>query len=155
MGRIEEARESKSLVGPRSWLRGREQGVGAKPLLLCAGNDVALIRTRRLILQRYFEVVPAAGKETALRLLSEHPFKILLLCYTLEQGEAESLLVAARSAPGRPKVLALTHGYEQFNLAPPDQEFCAVRPADLVRKAIEMAGIEIAGDEARSSAFLQ
>src|SRR5579875_1575247 len=127
----------------------------SRPSLLCVGNDPALLRTRRLVRQSKFGVTLASGKAEALGLLADHSFDLVLLCYSLQRREAEALVEAVHHASSATRVLALTHGYERLGLTEPDEEFWAPGPAELVRKAADMIGLEATNGEEPPASSVQ
>ena len=117
--------------------------MAAKPKVLCLGYDPVLNRTRRLILQRSFDVTLAKSLPEAVPLLWERRFDLVLLCHSLTDGDCRAVLALMDTLPHRPKVLALTSGRDRSSLAPPDEEFAPAGPAELLQKAAAMTGIAL------------
>jgi CheY-like chemotaxis protein len=112
-----------------------------KPELLCVGHDPILNRTRRLILERCFEVKVAHGLTEAVALLSGQRFDLVLLCYTLTDEECRAAVEFIHSLSSPMKILALAHARDGLLLGTEDEEFVSGGPAELLNKAAAMAGI--------------
>lgn len=115
--------------------------MGGKRKLLCMGHDPVLNRTRRLILQRCFDVRAASQMPEAVALLTESRFDLVLLCYSLSEDECRAVVEFVHGQGGKTKILALAQGRRRLGLNPPDEEFCSGGPVELLRKTAEMAGI--------------
>ena len=112
-----------------------------KSKLLCAGHDPVLNRTRRLILEKCFEVTLAHTASEAIALLSSQRFDLVLLCYSLTDEECREAVEFIHSLSSPPKILALAEGRERLLLSAQDEEFLSGGPAELLQKAVAMAGI--------------
>jgi hypothetical protein len=112
-----------------------------KPQLLCIGRDVLLNRTRRLILERCFEVRLAHTEAEAMALLVSQRFAVVLLCYSLPEDECRRMAEAAHSLPSPPRILSMADFGERLLLGPRDEEFLTGGPGDLLRTAAAMAGM--------------
>ena len=123
--------------------------MNGKPQLLCVGRDAMLNRTRRLILERCFEVSLAHNETEAIALLSGQRFDLVLLCYSLADQECKGITEVAHSLPLPVRILFLAEGRERLLLGPQDEEFALGGPAELLKKAASMAGI--APEEAEES----
>lgn len=117
--------------------------MAARPKILSLASDPVLNRTRRLILQRFFEVRLAAGLEEAASLLREQSFDLLVLCYSVDTDEARVLVELIRSLGLETKILALEPGTPRFRLPRPHDECFPNGPAELLRKVARMTGIDI------------
>jgi DNA-binding response OmpR family regulator len=116
--------------------------MSGKPEILCVGHDAVLNRTRRLILQRCFDVALAESVPDAESLLSKGRFALVLLCYSLTDEECSAMVEFVHSLASQPKILALGHGRGRIlRLSARDEEFQPRGPAELVMKAAAMAGI--------------
>lgn len=115
--------------------------MGEKPEVLCVGEDAMVNRTRRLILQRDFEVQVAARLDDALNLLARQQFALVLLCSSVNDEDGRQIVGLVRSLPGETRILALGHRRSVLGLIAPDEEFFAGGPAQLLEKATEMAGM--------------
>lgn len=114
-----------------------------KPQVLCLGHDPILNRTRRLILQRYFEVTLADRLQEAVSQLSIEHFDLVLLCYSLTDDECRAVIDFIHKLPEPPRILALAQARQRLRLAPQDEEFLLAGPEQLLSKATSMAGIPI------------
>jgi hypothetical protein len=115
--------------------------MSGKPELLCVGHDSILNRTRRLILERCFDVKVAHGLTEAIAFLSGQRFDLVLLCYTLTDEECAAAVEFVHSLSTPAKILALAQGRDRLLLSPQDEEFVSGGPAELLKKAAAMAGI--------------
>ena len=113
------------------------------PEILCVGNDPVLNRTRRLMFQPYLEVRLAGNLPDAATLLTEHRFKLVLLCYSIAAEDARALVDFIHRLESRPRILALEYEGPRLFLTHPDEEFRPAGPASLLRKVAAMAGIEL------------
>jgi hypothetical protein len=112
-----------------------------KPELLCVGHDALLNRTRRLILERCFEVQNAHSVAEAIAFLSGKRFDLVVLCYTLADDEFRATVEFIHSLPSPIRILALAEGRDPLLLGAQDEEFAGGGPAELLNRAIAMAGI--------------
>ena len=112
-----------------------------KSKLLCMGHDPVLNRTRRMILEKCFDVTLAHAVPEAVALLSRHRFDLVLLCYSLADEECRRMVEFIHSLPSPAKILALAEGRERLLLSAQDEEFVSGGPAELLQKAVTMAGI--------------
>lgn len=117
--------------------------MAARPEILCVGHDPVLNRTRRLILQRCFDVRLASQTPEAVALLQSSRFDLVLLCYSLTDQECEAIIEFVHSLPEKPKILALAQVRARLSLHSPDEEFLSPGPADLLRKTASMAGVPV------------
>jgi hypothetical protein len=115
--------------------------MNGKPELLCAGHDPVLNRTRRLILEKCFDVKLAHSVPEAMELLTGQRFDLVLLCYSLTDDEIRATVQFIHSLPSPPKILALAEERERLQLGRGDAEFLSGGPAELVKKAAAMVGI--------------
>jgi len=115
--------------------------MGGKPELLCVGHDPILNRTRRLVLEKCFEVALAHTVPEAIALLSRQRFDLVLLCYSLTDEECRKAVEFIHSLSAPAKILALAGARERLLLGAQDEEFLSGGPAELLQKAIAMAGI--------------
>jgi len=115
--------------------------MNAKPNLLCVSRDAVLNRTRRLILERCFEVKLAHTEAEAVALLSGQSFDLVLLCYSLSDGECRGIVEMVHSLPTPMRILLLAEGRDRVLLGPRDEVFAAGGPAELLRQAASMAGV--------------
>ncbi len=115
--------------------------MSGKPEILCAGHDAVLNRTRRLILQRCFEVDLAENFVEAKSLLREQRFALVLLCYTLTDEECCAMAALIHSLPWETRILLLGQLRDGLVLQAGDEEFLTGGPAELVKKAAAMAGM--------------
>lgn len=113
-----------------------------KPEILCVGHDQVLNRTRRMILQKCFEVKIAVTLSEAMALLCGQRFDLVLLCYTLADEECRTLIACVHNLPTPVRILALAQGRDRLLLGQQDEEFLSGGPADLLRKAASMAGLQ-------------
>ncbi len=120
------------------------------PELLCVSQDAVLNRTRRLILEKCFDVKLAQNEAEAIAFLAGHRFALVLLCYSLTDEECRAIADKVHSLSSATRILLLGEGQERLRLGPRDEEFSSGGPADLVRKAASMAGV--APDEAEQCA---
>jgi hypothetical protein len=131
-----------AMIGRRILLVPRQRAtMSGKPELLCVGHDPVLNRTRRLILEKCFEVTLAHTVPEAISLLSEERFDLVLLCYSLTDEECRKAVEFIHSLSTPAKILALAEGRERLLLGAQDEEFLSGGPAELVRKAVAMVGI--------------
>jgi response regulator RpfG family c-di-GMP phosphodiesterase len=112
-----------------------------KSELLCVSQDAVLNRTRRLILERCFDVKVAQNEAEAIALLAGHRFALVLLCYSLSGEGCRAVVDKVHSLSSTTRILLLGEGQERVGLGPRDEEFNSRRSADLVRKAASMAGV--------------
>ncbi|HUB20252.1 MAG TPA: hypothetical protein VL990_16545 [Acidobacteriaceae bacterium] len=111
-----------------------------KPQVLCVGRDVVLNRTRRLILEKSFEVKVAQNVGEALALLSGQRFDLALLCHSLSESESREVVEFVHRLPSPIRILALSEGRDSLLLGPQDDECVSAGPADLLKKVMAMAG---------------
>ena len=124
-----------------------------KPELLCVSRDALLNLTRRLILEKCFEVRLADSEEEAIALLAGQSFALVLLCYSLMDEECRAIVEVVHGLAAPPKILFLAEGLDRRLLGPQDEEFVFGGPADLVKKATSMAGLPLGeAEEADSGA---
>jgi hypothetical protein len=119
--------------------------MNGKPELLCAGHDPVLNRTRRLILEKCFQVKVAHSVPEARDFLSGQRFDLVLLCYSLTDDEIRATVQLIHSLPSPPKILALAEGRDRLPLGTGDEQFVSGGPAELVKKAAAMVGISPSG----------
>lgn len=112
-----------------------------KPKLLCLGHDFVLNRTRRLILEKSFDVTLAEELPEAAKLLPESAFAVVLLCYSLTEEESRAALEMVHRVSPEARILMLSEG--RLALGPRDQMLLYGGPADLLKKAASMAGIPV------------
>lgn len=117
--------------------------MNGKPQLLCVGRDAVLNRTRRLILEKCFEVRLAHSEEEAVALLAGRSFALVLLCYSLMDDECRAIVEVVHGLAAPAKILFLGEGLDRNLLGPQDEEFVFGGPADLVKKAASMAGFPV------------
>lgn len=115
--------------------------MSAKPVILCVGSDVMLNRTRCLILEKCFEVSVAHSAEEAIAVLSRYACHLVLLCYSLTDEECRAAIEFIHRLPSPPRILALSQGRDWLPLGPRDEAFSSGGPAELLKKAVAMAGI--------------
>ena len=115
--------------------------MSGKPELLCVGHDTILNRTRRLVLEKCFEVKLAHTLLEAIGFLSRQRFDLVLLCYSLTDEECGVAVKFVHNLSTTPKILALGEMSERLSLGAQDQEFLSGGPAELLQKAVAMAGI--------------
>jgi hypothetical protein len=109
-----------------------------KPEMLCVGRDPLLNGTRRLVLEKYFEVHLAQRVPEACLLLKAKPFDLVLLCYSLTDEECQVAIACIEGLPARPKILALAQGHQRLLLQGGDEEFAPSGPAELLAKPSAM-----------------
>jgi DNA-binding response OmpR family regulator len=114
---------------------------GRKPEMLCVGRDPLLNGTRRLVLEKYFEVDLAQRVPEACLLLKAKPFDLVLLCYSLSDEECRVAIECIDGLPARPKILALAQGHQRLLLQAGDEEFAPNGPAELLAKAAAMVNL--------------
>lgn len=115
--------------------------MNGKPELLCVGHDAMLNRTRRLILERCFEVKVAHSVPEGIEQLSGQRFSLVLLCFSLTDEECRAMVQFVHSLPSPMRILTMADGRDRLLLGSQDEEFGAGGPAELLRKAASMAGI--------------
>ncbi len=109
--------------------------------MLCVGLDPLLNRTRRLVLEKCFEVELAECIPEAFTLLEAKSFALVLLCYSLTDDDCRAVLEFVYRLPARPRILALAQGRERLLLKGEDEEFVMSGPAALLAKAASMANL--------------
>jgi hypothetical protein len=121
-----------------------EKDMGEQKRILLVSRDLMVLQTRKLMLGAYFEVC-AAGRVLEAKIhLSQQPFDLIVLCYTLTGDECEKILDAARVRCPDAKILILTiSGYPASRLS---RDFYLL-PAEggpfiLVKKSAELLGFE-------------
>jgi CheY-like chemotaxis protein len=112
-----------------------------KPELLCLGHDPILNRTRRLVFEKCFVVTLAHSVPEAISLLSRQRFDLVLLCYSLTDEECREAVERIHDLSAPSKILALAEARERLLLGAQDEEFLSGGPAELLQKAVAMAGI--------------
>lgn len=112
-----------------------------KPRILCLGYDPALNRTRRLLLQRSFDVRQAASLAEAQQILRDQPVHVVLICSSVPTHDARAIVRLVRTDCPDAKILALEQGSPRLFLAPPDLEVRPDGPADLLRQLAAMTGL--------------
>lgn len=115
----------------------------ARPEVLCFGADPALNRTRRLILERAFDVRAASTLPEVASWLQERRFAVILLCQTLSLDDAQSAMELARALNPEARLLALEEGNPRLFLRDPHQEVRLDGPADLLRTVASLAGVRL------------
>lgn len=115
--------------------------MGRKPEMLCVGLDPLLNRTRRLVLEKCFEVELAENLPQAFALLEAKRFDLVLLCYSLTDEDCRAAVQFIHRLPARPRILALAQGRERLLLKDNDEEFVMSGPAALLEKAASMANL--------------
>jgi hypothetical protein len=115
----------------------------ARPEVLCFGADPVLNRTRRLILQRVFDVCAASTLSEVASWLQERRFAVILLCQTLSLDDARSALELARALNPEARLLALEEGNPRLFLREPHLEVRLDGPADLLRTVASLAGVRL------------
>ncbi|HEY1501030.1 MAG TPA: hypothetical protein VGF88_15745 [Acidobacteriaceae bacterium] len=119
--------------------------MNGKPELLCVGHDFVLNRTRRLILEKCFDVKTANSVPEAMGLLSAQRFDLVLVCYSLTNEECRAMVEFIHALASPTKILALAEGCDRLPLGTGDEEFVSAGPAELVKKAAAMVGISPSG----------
>ena len=116
-------------------------GQAGKPAILCLGHDAVLNRTRRLILERIFDVVVAEKLSDVAKLLADRRFALVLFCYSLTREECRTSAELVHHHSPESRILAFAEDREQLGLRPQDEIFLSGGPAELLRKASSMAGV--------------
>lgn len=125
--------------------------MGARPKILCLGHDPLLNRTRRLILEKHFDVNLASTVAEAAALLASQPCDLVLLCYSLTDAESSAVVEFIHKLPSETKVLVLGEGRRgSLLLGPQDEEFVSGGPAELLSKAWSMVGLPDSDETSRS-----
>lgn len=117
--------------------------MSGKPEILCVGHDLMLNRTRRMILERLFEVKIAGEVPEAISLLLERRFALVLLCYSLSEEECRAMVEFVHSLPGKTKILALAEARERLIPGPQDHELLSGGPAELLGKVASIVGVAL------------
>jgi len=115
-----------------------------KPQILCIGHDPVLNRTRRLILEKHFEVSLAHGPEESVALLGKRRFALILLCYSLTDDECRAVVEILHGVAPDTRILALGEVRERLGLSAPDEVFVSGGPAELLKKCVSIVGMNAA-----------
>ena len=121
-----------------------EKHMDEQKRILLVSRDVMVLQTRKLMLGAYFEVCAAGRVVEAKRFMAEHPFDLIVLCYTLTDDDCDKILNGARTHCPDAKFLMLT--VTGFAASPlPVQSY--LLPAEegpfiLVKKSAELLGFE-------------
>jgi hypothetical protein len=107
--------------------------------VLVVSRDQMLLQTRALILGAYFQVESAGRVSEAEAAMAKSPFDLIVLCYSLSDGEYQKLIELCRSQTSRPKILAL-HAPNNGRPRPgSDGEYAIEQgPYELLKKAAEV-----------------
>lgn len=85
------------------------------PSILCLGNDLALLQTRKLVLETQFDVKHCSNAKEAIQLWPACPFELLVLCHTLSDEECAAAEAYADSRTPAAHLLALQAGRSAFS----------------------------------------
>jgi hypothetical protein len=114
------------------------------PLVLVVSRDAMLLQTRQLILGAFFQVQGAGRIQEAEELISNRPYDLIILCYTLTQEECRRVIHFAAGQKRRAKVLMLTPaGISPPEPDPGDVMMTEAGPYYLLKKSAEMLGVDI------------
>jgi ActR/RegA family two-component response regulator len=111
-----------------------------KPCLLCVGHDGMLNRTRRLILQKTFDVILVEDLGDAAAILKQQRCALVLLCYSLTDEECRAMVQLIHGLAPETRILALGPARERLPLGARDGLFQSSGPADLVHQIATMMG---------------
>jgi ActR/RegA family two-component response regulator len=112
--------------------------------ILLVSRDLMVLQTRKLMLGAYFEVSAAGRALEAQILLAEHPFDLIVLCYTLTEDDCQKIVETVRRQSPDAKFLMLTitgYGANRTNM----ESYCLpaeAGPFVLVKKSAELLGFE-------------
>ena len=112
--------------------------------ILLISRDGMVLQTRKLMLGAYFEVSAAGRVVEAEKFLAEHPFDLIVLCYTLTDDDLQKISEAVRRYSPDAKFITLTVTGSPARR--PDKDSCCL-PAEqgpffLVKKSAELLGFE-------------
>lgn len=112
--------------------------------VLVVSWDRMVLQTRKLMLGAYFEVSAAGRVSEAKTLLAEHPFDLIVLCYTLTNDNCETILKTARLHSPHAKILMVTVPGFGAQRLPANTCFLPAEegPFLLVKKSAELLGFE-------------
>jgi len=121
-----------------------EKHMDGQKRILLVSRDLTVLQTRKLMLGAYFDVCAAGRVLEAKRFMAEHPFDLIVLCYTLTDDDCDKILEGARTHCPNAKFLMLT--VTGFAAAPlPVQSYqlpAEEGPFILVKKSAELLGFE-------------
>ena len=111
--------------------------------ILLVSSDVRVLQTRKLMLGAYFDVYPATRVHEAKRLLSERPFHLIILCYSLTPDDREAIVAAAQERNPATRVLTLNLRHQPTQAGSNRSQVSADEgPMVLLRKSAEILGFE-------------
>lgn len=109
-----------------------------KPRLLCVGHDGMLNRTRRLILQKTFDVTLAEELADAAAILEKERHALVLLCYSLTDEECRAMVQLIHGLSPETRILAMGPGRQRLPLRAFDSLFHSNGPEDLLKQIAAM-----------------
>lgn len=80
------------------------------PLILCLGNDLTLLSTRKMVLETQFSAIHCSTLEEAVTQWPECPFDVLILCHTLSDKECTAAEQYAETRTPASQLLVLHAG---------------------------------------------
>jgi hypothetical protein len=103
-----------------------------------------LLQTRQLILGAFFNVECAGRVREAEAKMSIRRYDLVILCYTLTEGEQRQIVELAAELKHRPRILILTPaGSPPAKQGPGDALMSEAGPYYLLKKSAEMLGMSI------------
>ena len=113
--------------------------MSSRSAVLCFGHDELLLRTRRLILRKSFQVSVATSMEAIAALARLGRMDLVLLCHSLTERERDQVIVLAGDLWPQIKILILTAPDFSRTASLPHEEFAALEsPLNLMHKLREM-----------------
>jgi DNA-binding response OmpR family regulator len=112
--------------------------------ILVVSRDPMVLQTRKLMLGAYFDVDVAGRVVEAETLLEEQHFDLIVLCYTLSQGDCHRIVESAQQHCPQAKILVLTAAGYASKQADIHRYFLAAEdgPFTLVKRSAELLGFE-------------
>jgi DNA-binding NtrC family response regulator len=109
--------------------------------VLVVSRDQMLLQTRALILGAYFQVESAGRVAEAEAAMAKISFDLVVLCYSLSDGEYQRLVELCQSQTPRPRILALHTAGNGRPRPGSDSEYAVEQgPYDLLKKTAEVLG---------------
>jgi DNA-binding response OmpR family regulator len=82
--------------------------------VLVVSRDQMLLQTRKLILGAFFEVDAAGRVPEAEAVMAERAFDLIVLCYSLTDGEYAKMVALADRQDPKPKILTLKSAADHY-----------------------------------------
>jgi len=120
--------------------------------VLVVSRDQALLQTRTLILGTFFQAESAGRVAEAEAAMAQQDFELVVLCYTLSDGECQRVIEVSERRNPRPRILTLSNSRDQKMTLGDDDCSIDKGPYELFKKIGELLGqpLKLSGKGSRS-----